>query len=234
MSDIRNEPGFLERRGEALDRLDDLTGAKGGDSADRQSWFEQVYELAGNDPAAVPWADMKPKEVLVDWLATNPGEGRRAIDIACGLGDNAEAIAAAGWKTSAFDLASGAIEWAQKRFPESTVDYRVADLFNPPADWIGGFDLVHECYTLQALHGDLRDRGFKAVSDLVAPGGTLLLVSRTRNDGTDADGPPWPLMPSELARFEQLGLSLQSERRYDINRPDGRVIAHVMAKYRLG
>ncbi len=231
MSDIRNEPGFLERRGKAQRQLDNLTGAKGGDHEDRHSWFEQVYERAEGDPAAVPWADLKPKDVLVDWLAANSGEGRRALDIACGLGDNAEAIAAADWKTSAFDLASGAIDWARRRFPDSLVDYSAADLFSPPADWLGGFDLVHECYTLQALDGDLRERGFKAIANLVAPGGTLLLISRTRHEGTQADGPPWPMMPSEFARFEGLGFTVRSHREYDVTRPDGRVIAHVIAEY---
>lgn len=232
MSDIRNQPGFMERRSAALQKLDALTGAKGGDRDDRRAWFEQVYDLAEGDPAAVPWADLAPKDVLVEWLGQNPGEGRRAIDIACGLGDNAEAIAAAGYRTTAFDLADGAIRWARRRFPESPVTYCVGDLFSPPAEWVGGFDLVHECYTLQALHGDLRERGFKAVADLVAPGGTLLVITRARAEGAQADGPPWPLMPSEIKRFEDLGLTRVGARAYDVQRPDGRVIPHLMAQFR--
>lgn len=233
MADIRDEPGFLERRGKALERLDTLVGAKGGDPDDRRSWFDKVYDLADGDPAGVPWADMQAKQVLLDWLKENPGEGRRALDIACGLGDNAEALSASGWKTSAFDLAEGAIDWVRKRFPDSAVDYRVADLFDPPADWIGGFDLVHECYTLQALQGDLRERGFKAVADLVAPGGTLLFINRSRPESSDeVDGPPWPILPSEMARFDALGLTLQWQRAFELARPDGRRIPHVMAEYR--
>ncbi|WP_248304435.1 class I SAM-dependent methyltransferase [Breoghania sp. L-A4] len=232
MSDIRDEPGFSDRRTEALRRLDELTGAKGGDPEDRRSWFEQVYELADDDPAAVPWADLKPKDVLVAWLARNPGAGRRALDVACGLGDNAEALSAAGWATTAFDLADGAIQWARRRFPDTKVDYQVADLFNPPQEWIGAFDLVHECYTLQALHGDLRERGFAAIANLVAPGGTLLVITRSGEDGVGYDGPPWPLTPSELDRFRDLGFALRSHRAYDVHRPDGRVIEHVMAEFR--
>lgn len=232
MRDIREEPGFLDRRGKALERLDSLTGAKGGNHEDRSAWFEQVYQLAEGDPAAVPWADLAAKDPLVEWLAAHPGEGRRALDIACGLGDNAEAISAAGYDTCAFDLAAGAIEWAERRFPDSRVDYRVGDLFNPPADWAGSFDLVHECYTLQALDGVMREKAFAAVASFVAPGGLLLVISRIRPEGVSVEGPPWPLMPSELAGFRDLGFTVEAHRTYDVNRPDGRVIPHVVAGFR--
>ena len=160
---------FLARRNEAHQKLDQLTGARDGGPEDRESWFRAVYRGAGGDPAAVPWADLAPKQVLVDWLAENPGAGKTAIDIACGLGDNAEALAAAGYDTSAFDLAPEAIEWAKKRFPETSVDYRAADLFDLPAEWQGKFDLVHECYTVQALKDPLRSGAIAALAGLVAP-----------------------------------------------------------------
>ncbi len=35
-----------------------------------------------------------------------------------------------------------AIEWCHRRFPESSVDYRVADLFSLPEEWTQSFDLV--------------------------------------------------------------------------------------------
>ncbi|WP_417667983.1 class I SAM-dependent methyltransferase [Roseibium sp.] len=226
----RNE-AFLARRDEARRRLDELTGAKGGDAQDRKAWFETVYREAKGDPAAVPWADLAPKQALVDWLSTREGKGARALDVACGLGDNAEALGAAGYHTTAFDLADEAISWAQRRFENSGVDYVVGDLFDPPADWLGTFDLVHECYTLQALKDPMRSRAISVLGEFLAPGGTLLLISRSRAEGSEADGPPWPLMPSEWRRFESHGLDLVSESRYDIVRPD-RVIPHVLVEFR--
>ncbi|ADZ70815.1 class I SAM-dependent methyltransferase [Polymorphum gilvum] len=226
-----NDDDFLGRREAARTRLDGLAGARDGDPAERGAWFQAVYDSAGDDPAAVPWADLAPKDVLVDWLVRHPGEGRRALDIGCGLGDNAEAIAAAGYRTSAFDLAPGAIEWARKRFPDSPVDYRVGDLFALPTDWVGNFGLVHECYTIQALDDPLRSQAFAAIAALLAPGGTLLVITRTRAEGCAADGPPWPLMPSELVRFEALGLERVSATPYTVERP-GRRIPHVLAEFR--
>ncbi len=73
------------------------------------------------------------------------------LDVGCGLGDNAECFAAEGAKVTAFDFVADAISWAKRRFPQSKVDYRVEDLFALPKDWRDQFDLVHECYTLQAI-----------------------------------------------------------------------------------
>lgn len=221
---------FARRRDAARDRLDALFGAKGGDRDDRASWFEAVYETAGDDPAAVPWADLAPKPALVDWLSANPGEGARALDVGCGLGDNAEALAEAGYDTTAFDLSEKAVEWARQRFPGSPVRYTAADLFAPPADWIGGFDLVHECYTVQALHGDLREASYQALADLVKPGGRLLVITRSRADGAETSGPPWPLSPSELAEFERAGLRLIDSSAYDVQKGD-RIIPHIRTVY---
>jgi len=230
------ELDFEQRRAAARARLNALVGADGDLPDARRTWFEQVYDLAGGDPAAIPWADLAPKPALVEWLAGNPGQngpgqGRRAVDIACGLGDNAEALSAAGYRTTAFDLAPGAVQWARRRFPSSSVDYRVGDLFDLPAEWHGAFDLVHEYYTIQALSGALRAAAFGAIAGLAAPGAALFVVCRSRDDGEACDGPPWPVSPGELAAFEGFGLDIQSRRSF-VTEKSGRVIPHLETVYR--
>lgn len=226
-----DKAGFMDRRDAARERLDGLFGAKGGKREDRSAWFDAVYETAGGDAAAVPWADLAPKAELVDWLEAHPGEGLLAVDVGCGLGDNAEALAQAGYRTTGFDLSPKAVGWARQRFPDSAVDYRAADLFDLPADWIGRFELVHECYTLQALSGELRARAFTAVASLLAPGGRLLLLTRTAPEASTPDGPPWPLALSELERFSSLGLEHIDRHAYDIRKGE-RVIPHVRDVWR--
>lgn len=228
---VQSDPAFMARRDAARERLDQITGAKGGAIDDRLAWFHTVYREAGGDPAAIPWADLAPKAALLEWLADRPGDGKRAVDIGCGLGDNAEAIAAADYDTTAFDLSDEAVGWARKRFPDSPVHYQAADLFNLPADFLGTFDLVHECYTIQALDGDLRAGSVDAIAGLVAPGGTLLLISRSRDEGAETKGPPWPLQPSEWRRFSAAGLTLVTKHFYHVERP-GRIIPHVRAEFR--
>lgn len=219
------------RRAEAIARINGIDRDRVSDEPDRAAFFDTVYELAEGDARGVPWADLAPKPQLVDWLARNPGNGERAIDVACGLGDNAEAIAAAGYAATAFDGAAIAIEWARRRFPASPVDYRVADLLDPPDGWRQGFALVHECYTVQSVpperHGDFA----RAVADLVAPGGILLVYTRVRADEGATFGPPWALTERELGAFVAAGLAPVSDHRFDIDR-HGRPVPHAWMEFR--
>ena len=176
-------------------------------SADPLAWFQQLYEAAQGDVAQIPWADSKAHPLLVEWLETAPsGNDRPAIDIGCGLGDNAQALAAAGWNMTAFDLSKTAVQWARKRYGGSRVDYLDSDLFCLPPAWMGRFDLVHETYTLQALPAHMRAQAARHMVGLMAPGGRLLLICRRRDEDEIVDGPPWPLAYSELAPFIECGL----------------------------
>ena len=223
---------FAARRAAARKRLDaiDPHRREGGTQDDpyRRAWFEAVYDLAGADPACVPWADLEPHPLLADWLASNDIASRRALDVGCGLGDNAEALAAKGARVSAFDLSAKAIDWARRRFPNSNVDYCAADLFEAPAQWRGAFDLVHECYTLQALPSVLIPGAASALAAMLAPGGRLLVIARARPNAEAPKGPPWPLSREDIERIAAAGLSLVSAEQVE---PPGEPL-HWRALYR--
>lgn len=204
---------FFERRARARAELDAIDPAKGGpDAADadpqRRAWFEAVYALANDDPARVPWANLAPHplaKAFVDFQ-TRGLKGLRVLDVGCGLGDNAEYFSAAGANVTAFDLVDRAVAWAKRRFPQTKVDYRAANLFRAPEEWRGAFDLVHECYTLQALAAPLLGEALTALASFLVPGGSLLLIARARDEEAAADGPPWPLAPSIFTEAERRGL----------------------------
>jgi SAM-dependent methyltransferase len=208
-SDSPGDPDFEQRRLAARARLDAIDDAGKSDPY-RRAWFEAVYDSAGSDAAQIPWADLGPHPLLAAWLATAsaPAAGARALDIGCGLGDNAAAMAARGWRTTAFDLSPRAIRWAQSRFPE--VDFLAADLFRPPADWNGAFDLVHECYTLQALPDAPRAEAIAQIARFVGAGGRLVLIARARNTSGPAAGPPWPLTRDEVMSVTAHGLAAEA------------------------
>lgn len=207
-----SDPDFAERRARAREKLDAIDPHKraGGVADDpyRRQWFEAVYELAGDDPAGVPWAGLAPHPVLAQWLDGRSLAGLRALDVGCGLGDNAEALSGAGAAVTAFDLSARAVDWARRRFPGSRVDYRTADLFAAPEDWRGAFDLVHELYTLQALPETLLPQASRALASFVAPGGMLLVISRAREEGQEISGPPWPLTRARIEALAVDGLRL--------------------------
>ena len=198
---------------------------------EREKFFEDVYNNAEGDAAAVPWADLAAKDKLAQWLQENPDHEGRAIDVGCGLGDNAEALSEAWYETIGFDFSPKAIAWAKGRFPESDVTYRQMDLFDLPQEWLGAFDLVHECYTLQSIPSETLEKSIPAVASLVAPEGFLLVYSRIREDGGSVEGPPWPLEESKLMSFTDHGLELVSREDFILERPD-RKIPHVFCVWR--
>lgn len=212
----RTSPDFAARRAEARKRLDALDPAmqastQPGDPL-RRSWFEAVYALAEGDPARVPWANLAPHPLTQDWVAAHAEElaALRVLDVGCGLGDNAECFAKAGAKVTAFDLVEAAAAWAKQRFPESKVTYVRGDLFALPEAWRQNFDLVHECYTLQALSPALLPRALAALRSLLAPGGKLLIIARARDEAAEMKGPPWPLPPSLFGEAKWQGLAALS------------------------
>jgi SAM-dependent methyltransferase len=175
---------------------------------DGVGWFEPFYAAAHHNPAAIPWAASGPRRDLVQWAHERHagGKGQSALVIGCGLGDDAEFLAELGYRVTAFDISPTAIDWCKDRFPDSAVDYQVADMFTPPAAWLGGFDLVVEDYIVQALPPEMRLTSVKAVAAFPAPGGLLLAIGRGIEDGAERSGPPWPLTGEDLALFEQAGL----------------------------
>ena len=170
-------------------------------------WFDELYRSAEDDLDRIPWAHLKPRPALVEWLDVHPPQtGTTALVIASGLGDDAEELARRGCAVTAFDLSPKAIEIARRRFPDSTVDYLVADLFELPGEWRGRFGIVVEVQTVQSVPPESHRDAIHAIARTVARNGRLLVRAATRAEDEPAPRRPWPLAPSELAWFEAEGL----------------------------
>ena len=177
------------------------------DQGDPNGWFEEFYARAEGDIQKIYWADLKPSPLLLDWMENHkPAAQMTAITIGCGLGDDAEALSRYGYRVIAFDMSPSAIDMCRQRYPHSTVEYRVADLFNPPLEWMHGFDLVYECNTIQILKGSKRTQAITAISDLVSPGGEALVSCRSRNSGEQLEAFPLALDKDEIDGFCRAGL----------------------------
>lgn len=201
---------------------------------DPSGWCDQVYRDAGGDYRAVFWADLVPNPYLLAWLADHRpvSGGLRALTVGCGVGDDAEALAARGYQVTAFDISPAAIELCRQRYPDSRVDYCVADLFATPAHWMHGFDLVFECNTIQVLPGEYRARALHAIAGMAALGGVVLVSCRSRNLGAQKDAFPLPLDRAELDGFVRDGLTEEGFAAYDDNQAPP--VPHFFAWYRSG
>lgn len=173
-------------------------------------WFDELYAAGASGRVTMPWSRDEPHPLVVDWVSGGhrTGDARRAVVVGCGLGADAEYVAGLGYATTAFDISPTAIELARERHPESRVDYTSADLLALPLRWRGAFDLVVEVITVQALPDSLRPIGIAAVSSLLAPGGTLLVVAAVRDPAAAARPvAPWPLTRAEIDAFATEGVT---------------------------
>jgi len=189
------------------------------DKDDPTGWFDEVYKRGKDGQGIVPWAHMQPTPDLVDWLNKNNvnGTGQSALVIGCGLGDDAIELEGRGFDVTAFDVSPEAIKWCAERFPQSKVDFQVADLLNPPTEWHGKFDFVLENRTIQALPYQLHQTVIANIASFVSNTGTLLVMCHARAPEEEARGIPWPLSRVELALFVQNGLIEANFRDYSKN-----------------
>lgn len=178
------------------------------ESGDHTGWFERLYSAAAGDPECIPWADLAPNPNLTRYIEARGlrGTGKRALKVGCGLGDDAEYLSKIGFRVVAFDVAPTSIAWCKRRFPQSQVNYVVSDLFHTPEAWRQTFEFVLESYTLQVLPPYIRPKAMACIAQFVAPGGTLLVIARGRDEGEPEGEMPWPLLKSELEGFRELNL----------------------------
>jgi SAM-dependent methyltransferase len=175
-----------------------------------RAWFERLYGAAEGGGEPVPWDRGAPHYLLEGWLAERELDrpGRRALVVGCGMGRDSEYLGGLGFATVAFDFSPAAIDAVRRRFPGSPVEYRVADLLDPPPDWDGAFDLVVESLTVQSLPRELRAAAIARVRRFVAAGGTLLVIAAVKDAAADRPDGPWPLTRAEMESFAADGLEL--------------------------
>ena len=175
---------------------------------DPTGWFEILYQEGQAGKSTVPWANLCPNPRLLDFWNTHPQQtaGKRALTIGSGLGDDAEQLAAWGFRTTAFDISETAIRASRKRFPKTGVEYVAANLLEPPSPWRHSFHFVFEANTLQVLPAALRLRAIENIAGFLCPGGRLLLIARGREPSDPEGQMPWPLTRAELSAFTAVGL----------------------------
>jgi hypothetical protein len=157
---------------------------------DPTGWFEVLYKESEEGKSIVPWADRGANPGIVEFWKAHPQatEGKNALVIASGLGDDAEQLAAWGFLTTAFDISETAIRTARKRFPQSEVNYRVSV--------------------------NLRTGAILKIASFVRPRGKLLAIVRGREENEPLGELPWPLTRAEVNEFVRAGLAEEGFEEY--------------------
>lgn len=146
----------------------------------REDWDER-YAAAEN-----LWADRPNRFLVAEVSSLPPG---RALDLACGEGQNATWLATRGWNVTGVDFSAVAIEKARARAARDGVaaEFLCLDLldFRPDPE---AFDLVIVLY----IHIPAEERRLVLgrAAAAVAPGGTFLLVGHDLTNLTDGVGGP--------------------------------------------
>lgn len=180
-------------------------------------WFEDLYTEAERGAAAVPWDRPAPNPLLVEWAKDLRGAGKRALVVGFGLGMDSEFVASLGFDTVAFDVSETAVRTTRARFPDSSVEYVAANLLDPPEKWHQAFDLVVESLTVQSMPLSVREQATVQIGQMVARGGTLLVIANAYDEDNRYEPPPWPLTPEQIEAFAVDGLEIVR-----LEQPDGR------------
>lgn len=219
MFEDTDRPAASAKAATALPKVDAdpfVTPAAVGQAAEELAErYEHLYQTASGDPTCLPWHHPGVNRPLTAWLNTHASclvrPGARTVVVGCGLGDDVVELANRGFDACGFDVSPTCIEWARRRFPDHADRFFVADVLNPPTRLRARFGLVVEAFTIQSVWPSVRDQAFTGVVALAKPRGTVLMLTRSREEGTtldDCECAPYPLCPSELqSRMERLGLS---------------------------
>jgi 2-polyprenyl-6-hydroxyphenyl methylase/3-demethylubiquinone-9 3-methyltransferase len=134
-----------------------------------------------------PTSDFKPlhdiNPLRLDYIARRSGglEGKRALDVGCGGGILAEAMATGGAKVIGIDLSDKALSVARLHQLESgvEVDYRLVSAETMAAEQPGTFDIV-TCMELLE-HVPEPASTIAACAMLIKPGGLVVFSTINRN-----------------------------------------------------
>jgi len=174
------------------------------------NFFDNVYKNARKQDnlEMIPWARLGPNIYLSDFLHKNNTIKGKALVIGCGLGDDANALAKAGYRVDAIDISGTAIAMAKERFSNTAIDFRVEDIFRLPDYMLAYYDLVFESRTIQSIDPKFRVELVKIIANLLKEGGELLVHTNIQDDHENFGGPPWPLYRGELDQFKEYGLKV--------------------------
>lgn len=144
-----------------------------------------------------------------------------ALDIGCGPGTQAIALARQGFDVTAVDVAGAAIEGARRRAAEAgvSIDFIAGDIMFMDID--NRFDLILDRGVLHCFDdADARRRYIARIFAWLKPGGILLLKCFSHEE-TREEGPPCRFSPDDIRAMFGEGFSTTEISPTNFTTPDG-------------
>ncbi len=144
------------------------------------------------------WNKGAPSPPLKQYLERHPARGHTLVP-GCGHGHEVALAVEYGLDAVGLDIAPTGIAEARAQYPQLAERFVVGDLFNPPEEMRGAFDVVLEHTCLSGMHPSLRAH-YRRGLDLTLRRGGLLIGVWFINPDLDPghEGPPFPLSVPDL------------------------------------
>jgi len=161
--------------------------------------WEEIYQKG-----EVFWNKGEASPPMKQYLERHPVRGRALVP-GCGHGHEVALAVEHGLDAIGLDIAPTGVAEARALYPKLAERFVVGDLFNPPAELRGAFDVVLEHTCLSGLHPSLRADYRQGIDLTLKRGGLLIGVWFIEPDLDPGDeGPPFPFsVPDLTALFAQ-------------------------------
>lgn len=164
--------------------MDGISGGRTRPSGSEDHW-EGLYR---NAPEALPWEVEQTPPEFTQWAALlEPGAS--VLDLGCGRGHHAIAMARCGFIVSGIDFSAAAVDAARRNAAAAgviTVTFEVADILGYRAGSV--FDLVYDYSVLHHIEVKDRPAYARTVAGAVRPDGLFAVVCYADDDAAAEGG----------------------------------------------